>query len=105
MDSIDNVLNEVANLVGKNYVVQDLETLTFYSTDIFSTANEQAVAIIRPGNADELIQVSQILIKNEVPLIVRGGGASYTGGYLPVVKNTIMIDTQRLKNIEIIFQC
>ena len=101
MDSIDNALNEVASLVGKNYVVQDLETLTFYSTDIFSTANEQAVAIIRPGNADELIHVSQILIKNEVPLIVRGGGASYTGGYLPVVKNTIMIDTQRLKNIEI----
>ena len=97
MDSIDNVLNEVASLVGKNYVVQDLETLTFYSTDIFSTANEKAVAIIRPGNADELIQVCQICIKNEVPLIVRGGGAAYTGGYLPVVKNTIMIDTQRLK--------
>ena len=52
MDSIDNALNEVASLVGKNYVVQDLETLTFYSTDIFSTANEQAVAIIRPGNAE-----------------------------------------------------
>ena len=101
MDSIDNVLKEAANLVGKNHVIQDLETLTFYSTDIFSTANERAIAIIRPGNADELIHVSQICIKNEVPLIVRGGGASYTGGYLPVVKNTIMIDTQRLKNIEI----
>ena len=67
MDSIDNALNEVASLVGKNYVVQDLETLTFYSTDIFSTANEQAVAIIRPSNADELIQVCQICIQNEVP--------------------------------------
>ena len=98
MDSIENVLNEATKLVGKNHVVQDQATLTFYSTDIFSAANELAVAIIRPGNADELIHVSQICIKNEVPLIVRGGGASYTGGYLPVVKNTIMIDTQRLKN-------
>ena len=101
MDSLDHALNKVANLVGKDNVVQDQETLIFYSTDVFSSANELSVAIIRPGNADELIQVSQICIKNEVPLIVRGGGASYTGGYLPVVKNTIMIDTQRLKNIEI----
>ena len=101
MDSIDNALNEIANLVGKSHVVKDLETLTFYSTDIFSTAAELAVAIVRPGNADELIKVTQICIKNEVPLIARGGGASYTGGYLPVTKNTVMIDTQRLTNIEI----
>ena len=101
MDSIDNALNEIANLVGKSHVVKDLETLTFYSTDIFSTAAEPAVAIVRPGNADELIKVTQICIKNEVPLIARGGGASYTGGYLPVTKNTVMIDTQRLTNIEI----
>ena len=80
MDSIDNTLKKLANLVGENHVVKDLETLTFYSTDIFATANELAVAIVRPGNADELIKVSQICIKNEVPLIVRGGGASYTGG-------------------------
>jgi len=65
MDSIDNALNEIANLVGKSHVVKDLETLTFYSTDIFSTAAEPAVAIVRPGNAEELIKVTQICIKNE----------------------------------------
>ena len=56
MDPIDNALNEIASLVGKNHVVKDLETLTFYSTDIFSTATEPAVAIVRPSNADELIK-------------------------------------------------
>ena len=34
MDSIDNTLKKLANLVGENHVVKDLETLTFYSTDI-----------------------------------------------------------------------
>ena len=52
MDSIDNTLKKLANLVGENHVVKDLETLTFYSTDIFATAKELAVAIVRPGNAD-----------------------------------------------------
>ena len=101
MDSLDHALNKVANLVGKDNVVQDQETLIFYSTDVFSSANELSVAIIRPGNADELIKVCQICIQNDVPLVVRGGGASYTSGYLPIVKNTVMIDTQRLKKIEI----
>ena len=101
MDSLDHALNKVANLVGKDNVVQDQETLIFYSTDVFSSANELSVAIISPGNADELIKVCQICIQNDVPLIVRGGGASYTSGYLPVVMNTVMIDTQRLKKIEI----
>lgn len=101
MQNLEHNLKEIIEIVGTDNLITDTESLSFYSTDIFETAREQAVAIVRPNNADELIQVTQTCIKNEVPVIVRGGGASYTGGYLPVLKNTLIIDTKNLKAIEI----
>ena len=101
MQNLEHNLKEIIDIVGTDNLVTDKESLSFYSTDVFETAKEQAVAIVRPTNADELIEVTQTCIKNEVPIIVRGGGASYTGGYLPVVKNTLIIDTINLKAIEI----
>ena len=101
MQNLEHNLKEIIDIVGTDNLIKDKESLSFYSTDVFEVARAQAVAIVRPANADELIQVTQTCIKNEVPIIARGGGASYTGGYLPVVKNTFIIDTQNLKAIEI----
>ena len=85
MQNLEHNLKEIIDIVGADNLIQDKESLSFYSTDVFEVAREPAVAIVRPANADELIQVTQACIKNEVPIIARGGGASYTGGYLPVV--------------------
>ena len=101
MSSIESTLKEIKESFGNDHVITDLESLTFYSTDVFKQADEIAVAVVRPGDADELISIAQICIKNEVPLVTRGGGASYTGGYLPSQKNTLIIDTQLLTKIDI----
>jgi len=101
MDSTENSIQEIADLIGSNNVLQDQDSLLFYSTDIFETAKEQAIAVVRPKNADELISLVKVCVENNVTMSVRGGGASYTSSYLPVRKNTIIIDTQRLKEIEI----
>ena len=101
MSLIESTLKEIKASFGNDYVITDLESLTFYSTDVFKKADEIAVAVIRPADADELISIAQICIKNEVPLVTRGGGASYTGGYLPSLKNTLIIDTGLLTNIDI----
>ena len=101
MENLESGLKELIDLVGITNVLQDKESLEFYSTDVFETAKKKAVAVIRPSNADELIQVAQTCLKNEFPIVVRGGGASYTGGYLPVKDNTIIIDSSKLKKIEV----
>ena len=101
MSLIESTLKEIKASFGNDYVITDLESLTFYSTDVFKQADEIAVAVVRPDDADELISIAQICIKNEVSLVTRGGGASYTGGYLPSQKNTLIIDTQLLTKIDI----
>ncbi len=101
MQNLDNCLKKIIDLVGKDNVLQDPESLEFYSTDVFETAKKRAVAVIRPNNADELIQVSKTCLESEVPIVMRGGGASYTGGYLPAKDNSVIIDSIKLKNIEV----
>ena len=101
MENLESGLKELVDLVGTTNCLQDKESLEFYSTDVFEAAKKEAIAIIRPNNADELIKVVRTCLKNEFPIVVRGGGASYTGGYLPVKDNTIIVDSSRLKKIEV----
>ena len=101
MTSIENNIQKISSLIGAEHVIQDQESLHFYSTDIFGTANEQAIAVVRPGNADELISLIKLCIENEITLSTRGGGASYTSSFLPARKETVIIDSQRLKKIEV----
>ena len=101
MTSIENNIQKISSLIGAENVIQDQESLHFYSTDIFGSAKEQAIAVVRPGTADELISLIKLCIENEVTLSTRGGGASYTSSFPPARKDTIIIDSQRLKKIEV----
>ncbi|MGB0658524.1 MAG: FAD-binding oxidoreductase, partial [Gammaproteobacteria bacterium] len=101
MTSIEDSIQKISNLIGSENVLQDKDDLDFYSTDIFGTAKEQAVAVVRPANADELISLVKLCIEDDVSISTRGGGASYTSSFLPVRKETVIIDSQRLKKIEV----
>ena len=101
MNSVDIAFDQISDIVGKDNFIQNEETLSFYSTDVFVSSKEKPLAVVRPNNSYELIKIVQACIANNVSLIVRGGGASYTGGYLPINSNTIIIDSQNLKKIEI----
>ena len=58
MQNLEHNLKEIIEIVGTDNLITDTESLSFYSTDIFETAREQAAAIVRPTNADELIQIT-----------------------------------------------
>ncbi len=101
MTTIENSIQKISNLVGTENVLQDKDDLLFYSTDIFGTAKEQAIAVIKPANADELISLVKLCIEENVSMSTRGGGASYTSSFLPIRKETVIIDSERLKKIEV----
>ncbi|SVA41899.1 uncharacterized protein METZ01_LOCUS94753, partial [marine metagenome] len=48
MSSIESTLKEIKESFGNDHVITDLESLTFYSTDVFKQADEIAVAVVRP---------------------------------------------------------
>ena len=53
-----------------------------YATDVYRSI-AQPLAVVRPGTVEELQAVVRAAAKAKLQLSVRGGGASYTDGYLP----------------------
>jgi len=95
------LLESLAAIVGQEFLLTDDESRTFYSTDVYRQADELAVAVARPGTVAELQQLVRICAEHKAPMVVRGGGASYTDGYLPIRPNTVLFDTSRLDRIDI----
>ena len=63
MTSTENSIQKISNLIGSENVIQNRDDLLFYSTDIFGTAKEQAVAVVRPANSNELIALVKLCIE------------------------------------------
>jgi FAD/FMN-containing dehydrogenase len=95
------VLEKLGNIVGEDNVLVDDETLLFYSTDVYRQADILAKAVVRPGSVQELQELVRCCAGARIPVVARGGGASYTDGYLPVKPNTVSIDTARLIKIDV----
>lgn len=101
MSSLDRVLEKLGNIVGSDNLLLDEESLLFYSTDVYRQADVLAKAVVRPGSIQELQDVVRCCSGARIPIVARGGGASYTDGYLPIKPDTISIDTGRLTKIHI----
>lgn len=88
------------SLLGPDGVVTDKDELTYYSTDISGEGEILPLCVLRPIAIDQLCQAITIAGGLGLPLIPRGAGMSYTKGYVPESKNTVMIDMGQLTEIE-----
>jgi FAD/FMN-containing dehydrogenase len=86
-------------LLGDDNVITDTGELSFYSTDVYRRATIDAEMVIRPGDAEELAAAVKICTEAGLVVIARGGGLSYTGGYLPVRGQSVIIDTLRMARV------
>ena len=81
-----------------NTVTTDATELAFFSQDVFAQGECLAV-IITPNSVDELQRALKILSAHDVAMIPRGGGLSYTNGYLAECPNAALIDTTKLDKL------
>ena len=82
-----------------NVLTNDADRL-FFAHDVFR-AGELPDAVVRPGSVDELQEVVRAAYASGTPLVMRGGGASYTDAYAHQAVGGITVDTSRLKKIDI----
>ena len=94
----NNIVEKFECLHGKEYVLSDEESCILYAQDIYSKTIP-ALAIIRPKNKEELSEAIKLATKYDCPIIPRGGGMSYSQGYVPLIKNSIIVDFCRMNEI------
>lgn len=95
----EGLLDALGRVLGPNLILDEAER-RFLSTDVFSSGHlPQAVA--RPPSVDELQAVVRACAEARAPVVVRGGGASYTDGYTHAEPGGVTIDTSLLKRINV----
>ena len=94
----DNFLARLAQAVGTENLIVDLEDRRFYSADLYA-AGATCTAVIKPRDKAALARAVGMAIEAGYAVVPRGGGLTYVGGYTPVIENTIIIDVSSLNRI------
>lgn len=94
----DKALSTIAARIGTEALITDPAELRYYSQDVFSTG-PTVLAIFRPTDKDMLARGIAAATEAGVAIIPRGGGMSYTGGYLAPEAGALLIDTGAMNRI------
>jgi len=89
---------ELRSLLGDAAVETALDKRTFFSTDL-SKQGAVAAAVIRPTDVATLGEAVKLCADRGVAIVPRGGGFSYTGGYLPISTDSVMVDLRGFDQI------
>lgn len=98
MISNTDIQARLAEIVGAESVIDDIESRIFFSTDL-ERSGLLTTAVVRVKSTDELSRVLAVCDALDYVAIPRGGGFSYTGGYTPVTLNSITIDLRGIAEI------
>ncbi len=93
-----DIVEALGRAIGSEHVLTDPADREFYAMDVYSF-RELPLAVVRPGSTAELQAIVRLAAAAGVALVPRGGGASYTDGYLPTTPNSLLVDTSRLNRI------
>jgi FAD/FMN-containing dehydrogenase len=92
------LISELRGIAGDASVRCDDEALAFASSDVHETGPRPRV-VIRPGNAEQTAQCIAAATRRGYAIAPRGGGLSYTAGFIPQNSRTVTIDTRGLNRI------
>jgi FAD/FMN-containing dehydrogenase len=93
-----DLVAHLGTLLDSENVLIDLRDRVFYSTDIF-TRGVTADVVIVPPSVELLSAAVRLCTENRRVVIPRGGGFSYTQGYIPVEAGTVIVDLRQLNRI------
>jgi FAD/FMN-containing dehydrogenase len=85
-------------LLGDAGVVTDLLEREAFSADAYC-AGPTCAAVIRPSSVQQLAEAVAAITCADFAVCVRGGGMSYTGGYVPVHERSVVVDMSGLNRI------
>jgi FAD/FMN-containing dehydrogenase len=93
----DSFLQRLIATCGADQVMTG-DAVVGLATDVYR-ARELPLAAVRPASVEELQAIVRSATAAGVAVYARGGGASYTDGYLPTRTHSILIDLGALNRI------
>ena len=97
----EKAIDSLRELLGNQNFTNSISAKNFFSKDLFYEGL-QPLAIISPTNINDLRKCIIICKEGNLEIIPRGGGLSYTAGYLKIKKNNknfILFDMRKINRI------
>lgn len=79
-------------------LLTDAAALELHGQDVFTRGHDPA-AVFRPRDIDELSRGIAAAARSGLTIVPRGGGMSYTSGYLPDAPGALLVDTGAMNRI------
>ena len=80
-------------------VLADTATRDYYANDIFWQPGIAPLAVVLPRTREEAAEAVRLATDAGLSVVPRGGGMSYTKGYLPDRADSIVVDARKLDRI------
>jgi len=96
---LDTFYASLAQAAGADAVSRDEAARALFSQDIFETSGARVDCIVAPTSTEALARVVAIAHEAGRPVAPRGGGMSYTSGYLVDDAEAVLVDTSRMDRI------
>lgn len=84
--------------LGDAAVVTDAASLDYFANDVYRTGGAP-LCVVRPASVEALQQAVRLCAAAGVAMVPRGGGASYTDGYVLPEGGHVLFDTGALDSI------
>ncbi len=92
------LVETLTSIVGADNVITDEGERAYYSQDVYNKG-PTVLAVIQPDSKEKLAQAVAACTSADVAVFPRGGGFSYTDGYIPTTSNGITVDTRKMNRI------
>lgn len=92
------LIDQLTQILGADNVHSDDASRAFFAEDTFRSF-ETPLGAISPTSTDDLSRAAAACHDARIAMVPRGGGMSYTDGYLHTRPDSITIDTQQMDRI------
>ncbi len=94
-----DLVAQLEQALGADHVLADDASRAFYANDVFWQPGILPAAIVRPATVDQVQQAVRLATAAGHAVVPRGGGMSYTKGYLPPHDRSVVVDTRGLNRV------
>lgn len=93
------MLTSLVGIVGDRHVISDPETKAAYEVDWTRRFRGSALAVVRPGSTEEIVELVRLARSSRIGLVPQGGNTGLVGAATPS-GGSIVVSMERMTDID-----
>ncbi len=95
---MERLASKLCVIAGERNVSTDAAECDYFAQDVF-TRDTPAGVVVAPGDTEQLAAVVAEAVRAGRAVVPRGGGMSYTSGYVPSEAQSVLLDMRRMNRV------